>query len=116
MESAITTKGRITIPKAIREHLGLKSGDRVKFFIHLDGSVVLLPKRGCRCRRRCGARCSQRRPSGARRDARGECVAAYHPPPIVPKNAALPTAMKPAPRSNVHPSVALPRHSRPRST
>jgi antitoxin PrlF len=45
MESAITTKGQATIPKTIREHLGLKSGDRVKFFIHPDGSVVLLPKR-----------------------------------------------------------------------
>jgi AbrB family looped-hinge helix DNA binding protein len=45
MESAITTKGQATIPKAIREHLGLKPGDRVKFFVHPDGSVVLLPKR-----------------------------------------------------------------------
>ena len=44
MESAITIKGQATIPKAIREHLGLKSGDRVKFFVHPDGSVVLLPK------------------------------------------------------------------------
>lgn len=44
MESAITVKGQATIPKAIREHLGLKPGDRVKFFIHPDGSVVLLPK------------------------------------------------------------------------
>ena len=44
MESAITVKGQATIPKAIRQHLGLKSGDRVKFFVHPDGSVVLLPK------------------------------------------------------------------------
>lgn len=44
MESAITTKGQATIPKAIREHLGLKPGDRVKFFVHPDGTVVLLPK------------------------------------------------------------------------
>ena len=44
MESAITTKGQATIPKAIREHLQLKPGDRVKFFVHPDGSVVLLPK------------------------------------------------------------------------
>ena len=43
MESAITVKGRVTIPKAIREHFGLKPGDRVKFFMHPDGSVVLLP-------------------------------------------------------------------------
>lgn len=44
MDSAITIKGQATIPKAIREHLGLKPGDRVKFFLHPDGSVVLLPK------------------------------------------------------------------------
>ena len=44
MEAAITVKGQATIPKLIREHLGLKPGDRVKFFMHPDGSVVLLPK------------------------------------------------------------------------
>lgn len=44
MESAITVKGQATIPKAIRQHLRLKPGDRVKFFVHPDGSVVLLPK------------------------------------------------------------------------
>ena len=44
MESAITIKGQATIPKAIREHLRLKPGDRVKFFVHPDGTVVLLPK------------------------------------------------------------------------
>jgi len=45
MESTLTVKGQATIPKAIREHLGLKPGDRVKFFVHPDGTVVLLPKR-----------------------------------------------------------------------
>lgn len=44
MQSAITSKGQATIPKAIRDHLGLRPGDRVKFFVHPDGSVVLLPK------------------------------------------------------------------------
>jgi antitoxin PrlF len=44
MESAITTKGQATIPKAIRDYLGLKPGDRIKFFLHPNGSVVLLPK------------------------------------------------------------------------
>jgi antitoxin PrlF len=44
MESAITTKGQATIPKAVRDHLHLKPGDRVKFFVHPNGSVVLLPK------------------------------------------------------------------------
>ncbi len=45
MESALTAKGQATIPKSVREHLGLKPGDRVKFFLRPDGSVALLPKR-----------------------------------------------------------------------
>jgi AbrB family looped-hinge helix DNA binding protein len=45
VEAAITAKGQATIPKAIRERLGVKPGDRIKFFVHPDGSVVLLPKR-----------------------------------------------------------------------
>ena len=44
MESAITVKGQATIPKPIREDLGLQPGDRVKIFVHPDGSVVLMPK------------------------------------------------------------------------
>ena len=44
MESAITVKGQATIPKPIRDHLRLRPGDRVKFFVHPDGTVVLLPK------------------------------------------------------------------------
>jgi AbrB family looped-hinge helix DNA binding protein len=44
MESTITTKGQATIPKAAREHLRLKPGDRVKFFLHPNGSVMILPK------------------------------------------------------------------------
>jgi antitoxin PrlF len=44
VKSAVTTKGRVTIPKLIREHLDLKPGDRIKFFVHPNGSVVLLPE------------------------------------------------------------------------
>lgn len=44
MESALSIKGQITIPKEIRDHLRVGPGDRVKFFIHPDGTVVLLPK------------------------------------------------------------------------
>lgn len=44
MESALSIKGQATIPKEIRDHLHLAPGDRVKFFIHPDGSVVILPK------------------------------------------------------------------------
>lgn len=44
MESKISANGQATIPKRVREHLGLKAGDRVKFFLHPDGGAVLLPK------------------------------------------------------------------------
>ena len=43
MESTITAKGQTTIPKVVREHLKLKPGQRVRYFIHPDGTVVLLP-------------------------------------------------------------------------
>jgi AbrB family looped-hinge helix DNA binding protein len=41
MESTITAKGQATIAKAIRAHLRLKPGYRVKFFVHPDGAIVL---------------------------------------------------------------------------
>lgn len=44
MESALSIKGQATIPKAVRDHLHLAPGDRIKFFVHPDGSVVILPK------------------------------------------------------------------------
>ena len=43
VQSTVTVKGQATLPKAVRDHLGLKPGDRVKFFIHPDGRVMLLP-------------------------------------------------------------------------
>jgi len=43
MDSAITSKGQVTIPKVVRDFLGVKPGGRVKFFMHPDGSVVMLP-------------------------------------------------------------------------
>ena len=44
MESALTMKGQATIPKAVRDFLGVKGGDKIKFFFNPDGSVVILPK------------------------------------------------------------------------
>jgi len=44
VESALSIKGQATIPKAIRDHLQLRPGDRIKFFLHPDGTVVILPK------------------------------------------------------------------------
>jgi AbrB family looped-hinge helix DNA binding protein len=45
MRSTLTSKGQATIPKAIRDYLGLKAGDSVKFLRHPDGHVVMLPMR-----------------------------------------------------------------------
>ena len=45
MWSAITAKGQVTIPKPIRDHLGLRIGGRVKFLIRPDGSMMMLPER-----------------------------------------------------------------------
>ncbi|MGC8561516.1 MAG: AbrB/MazE/SpoVT family DNA-binding domain-containing protein, partial [Phycisphaerae bacterium] len=44
MESSITSKGQISIPRMAREHLKVRPGDRVRIFLHPNGTVVLLPK------------------------------------------------------------------------
>ena len=41
-QSTVTTKGRITIPQAIREHMGLKPGDRVRYVLRPDGVAAVL--------------------------------------------------------------------------
>lgn len=40
-ESHLTSKGQITLPKAIREHLKVKSGDVVSFCVESDGRVTV---------------------------------------------------------------------------
>lgn len=44
--STLTTKGQITIPKPIREHLKLRTGHRVDFYIDPKGRVILQPLNG----------------------------------------------------------------------
>jgi AbrB family looped-hinge helix DNA binding protein len=44
MESALSSKGQITIPKAARERLNIGPGDRVKFFFDAEGKLAILPK------------------------------------------------------------------------
>ncbi len=41
--STLTSKGQTTIPKAVRRHLGLKPGDKIRFLVEDDGRVVVLP-------------------------------------------------------------------------
>jgi antitoxin PrlF len=40
--STLTSKGQTTIPKDIRDRLGLKPGDKIKFMVNPDGSVTLV--------------------------------------------------------------------------
>lgn len=43
MEAAIvTTRGRVTIPKAVRRSLHVKAGTRIRFRVQ-DGEIVLTP-------------------------------------------------------------------------
>ncbi len=44
METTLTSKGQITLPKAIRESLHLKNGDKIIFEENADGCYVLRPK------------------------------------------------------------------------
>ena len=41
--ATVTTKGQITIPKDIRERLGVETGDRVNFLVQDDGTVTVEP-------------------------------------------------------------------------
>ena len=43
MEAKLSSKGQATIPKAVRDRLQIRPGDRFKFFFHPDG-VIILPK------------------------------------------------------------------------
>jgi AbrB family looped-hinge helix DNA binding protein len=42
--TTLTSKGQVTIPKAVREELGLREGDRVAFRVQEDGTVVVEPE------------------------------------------------------------------------
>lgn len=46
MEATLTSKGRVTIPKAVRDALLLGTGDRLDFILEADGTVRMLPITG----------------------------------------------------------------------
>ena len=46
MATSMTSKGQVTIPKAVRDYLGLGPGSRVSFERMPDGRVELVPERG----------------------------------------------------------------------
>src|SRR5688572_15485594 len=41
--STLTSKGQTTIPKEVRDHLKLQSGDQIDFVIQENGTVLLRP-------------------------------------------------------------------------
>ena len=45
MQATITSKGQITLPKALRDQLQLVSGDRVEFIIDESNVVRMLPRK-----------------------------------------------------------------------
>ncbi|MBP6014971.1 MAG: type II toxin-antitoxin system PrlF family antitoxin [Alphaproteobacteria bacterium] len=42
--TTLTSKGQVTIPKRLRDHLRLKPGGEVEFEVIADGRVVILAK------------------------------------------------------------------------
>jgi antitoxin PrlF len=41
--SNVTSKGQVTIPAAVRKHLGVGTPDRITFVVEEDGHVALQP-------------------------------------------------------------------------
>ena len=50
MTAKVTSKGQVTIPKLVRDRLGIEPGSAVEFELGVDGQVVLT-KVGARRRR-----------------------------------------------------------------
>ena len=47
LESSITIKGQTTLPKAVRDSLAVKAGDKVRYVI-VDEGVLIIPVRSTR--------------------------------------------------------------------
>ena len=43
MIATLTSKGQITVPKSIRDHLHISTGDKVDFRVNHNGTVELVP-------------------------------------------------------------------------
>lgn len=45
LESTVTSKGQTTLPKDVREHLGLKAGDKVRYLVIGDEVRLVRPRK-----------------------------------------------------------------------
>lgn len=43
MGHALTVKGQVTIPKAMREHMGVAQGQEIEFVAQPNGQVLMFP-------------------------------------------------------------------------
>ncbi|MET0438345.1 MAG: AbrB/MazE/SpoVT family DNA-binding domain-containing protein [Devosia sp.] len=43
MSATVTTKGQVTIPKSVRDHLGIVPGSQVDFRRTADGQILIEP-------------------------------------------------------------------------
>jgi AbrB family looped-hinge helix DNA binding protein len=43
MSTTVTSKGQVTIPKAVRDQLGLKPGSKVEFRSGSTGEIIMVP-------------------------------------------------------------------------
>jgi AbrB family looped-hinge helix DNA binding protein len=48
MATTVTSKGQVTIPKPVRDHLGIEPGSQVNFRLAADGSIVIEKADGMR--------------------------------------------------------------------
>jgi antitoxin PrlF len=42
--TTMTSKGQVTVPREVRDRLGLKPGDKMTFTMLSDGTVVMRPR------------------------------------------------------------------------
>ena len=42
--TTISSKGQVTVPRALRERLGLQAGDKIAWTLLSNGTVVMRPK------------------------------------------------------------------------
>lgn len=52
MATKLTSKGQVTIPKKMRQHLGIGPGTAVDFLLTANGDVVLRPARPAAARQK----------------------------------------------------------------